>query len=171
MRLSKKISILLLRKGLNQESLAEALDISQATVSRWISGVKPHKSTALKIAYFFNVPVEILLDDETELPDLRKPESFKTSDRKPVDNRNRRKRTVDAGDRLITEISDEEMNLWFENNPEEAKAVLRGIGKSYENMKKTLEDFENMIMQMKDSTERYKALMKKHNKRHRRQSN
>ncbi len=169
MRLSEKISVLLFQRSLNQESLADALDLSQATVSRWISGVRPHRSTAQKIAAYFEIPVEILLDDDAELPEELLQEPPKAVEEKPPGYHRRSNYTPEEiekfGDKTMAEITDEEMDLWFDNHPEEAEAIIRNIEKSYNKMKKSLEDFENMVAQLKESTKRYNTILKKNRKR------
>ena len=47
---------------LNQEQLAKRLNISQATVSRWLSGSKPNRHRAIFLARTLNVSVEWLLN-------------------------------------------------------------------------------------------------------------
>lgn len=68
MRFKEKIEWLMRDKGLNQETLASALELSQSTVSRWLNGAKPHRRIALNIAIFFNIDVDSLLNDEFDLP-------------------------------------------------------------------------------------------------------
>jgi transcriptional regulator with XRE-family HTH domain len=68
MRFEDKIEWLMRDRGLNQETLANALELSQSTVSRWLNGGKPHRRIALNIAIFFNIDVDSLLDDALDLP-------------------------------------------------------------------------------------------------------
>lgn len=69
MNFSEKISRLMLRKGLNQSSLGEVLGLSQRAVGKWLQGSRPHKSTIIKLADYFSVPLELLERDDLALPE------------------------------------------------------------------------------------------------------
>ncbi len=69
MRFSEKILILMDRKGIKQqERLAKEIGRSQSTVSGWLNGAKPQKSAIIRLADFFAVDVECLLNDDQDLP-------------------------------------------------------------------------------------------------------
>lgn len=77
MRFGDKILILMTRKGINQERLAALSGKSQSTVSGWINGAKPHKSTVLRLAEIFTTNYDCLMNDEVELPNWEPPEKVK----------------------------------------------------------------------------------------------
>ena len=69
MRFHEKLQNLARQRLLrNQEALAAYLGVNQTTVSRWLAGSVPHRSTAIDIAEKFGVPVDALLDDTKLLP-------------------------------------------------------------------------------------------------------
>lgn len=52
-------------KGLSQRALAEILNVSQQTIGSWETGrTEPDQQTLKKIANFFNVSVDYLLEQE-----------------------------------------------------------------------------------------------------------
>ncbi|MDR2523728.1 MAG: helix-turn-helix domain-containing protein [Synergistaceae bacterium] len=54
------------RKGLTQQALADELDIPRNTVRRWVNKkATPNAEMLQKLAYFFNVPVDELLNGPT----------------------------------------------------------------------------------------------------------
>lgn len=70
MKLCDKISKLRKRKGLSQEDLANELDISRQSVFKWECGENtPDLEKIKKLAKFFNVSFDLLLDDEKDLED------------------------------------------------------------------------------------------------------
>ena len=57
------------RRGLTQQALGTCLDLSHRAVGKWLSGESiPRAEVAKKLADFFEVAVEDLLDDTRELP-------------------------------------------------------------------------------------------------------
>ena len=61
------------RKELAQGTVAGRLNLTQATYSRYESGVhQPDYDTLKRIANFFNVSIDYLLDNEKNLPDTEK---------------------------------------------------------------------------------------------------
>ena len=56
------------RHGANQTDLARILDISQATVSRWLGGSMPRAAVAAKLAEFLNCRLEWLLEGKGDDP-------------------------------------------------------------------------------------------------------
>lgn len=57
------------RKGLTQEQLAEAINISRGVLAGVESGMRaPSKEMAKKLAVYFNVPVELFLFEEAQSP-------------------------------------------------------------------------------------------------------
>ena len=60
----KQLKLLRIEKGLSQQKLGEILGFCNQTISFWESGNRePDLDTLLKIARFFEVPIEELLED------------------------------------------------------------------------------------------------------------
>ena len=59
-----KITQLCSKKGMSVARLAEELELSRATATKWKHGAKPYYNTLLKIANYFGVDVEYLADNE-----------------------------------------------------------------------------------------------------------
>ncbi len=68
MNFSTKIKALSVKKGITQRQLCSDLHMSLGAVSAWFNGSKPHPSKAIKLADYFGIPVDILLDDDAPLP-------------------------------------------------------------------------------------------------------
>jgi transcriptional regulator with XRE-family HTH domain len=68
MRFGEKVIILMAQAGETQMSLGETLGVSQTTVGRWLNGAKPRPKVIAGISAHFGVPIEILLDDEADIP-------------------------------------------------------------------------------------------------------
>lgn len=57
------------RQALSNLALGNALGgIAHTTIARWLQGSMPHGDAARKLAGYFAVPVDILLDDSKDLP-------------------------------------------------------------------------------------------------------
>lgn len=56
------------RRGLSTRALGAALDVSNGTVAAWKKGAMPRPDVATRLAEFFQVPVDALLDDTLDLP-------------------------------------------------------------------------------------------------------
>lgn len=66
---SKKLSDLRKSKGLSQEELAEALYVTRQAISKWENGsCIPDIVNIKAIADYFKVSVDVLLDDDVDLP-------------------------------------------------------------------------------------------------------
>ena len=63
---SDKFVKLCAQKGVHPTTVAEILGYSRTTGSKWINGAVPRKTTLHKIAEYFDVSVNELLDDETK---------------------------------------------------------------------------------------------------------
>lgn len=60
----KRLKELRMEKGLSQQKLGDYLGFCNQTISFWESGSRePDLDTLLKIAYFFDVKIEELLED------------------------------------------------------------------------------------------------------------
>ncbi|WP_167959049.1 helix-turn-helix domain-containing protein [Anaerosporobacter faecicola] len=67
MNLAKKILYLRKREGMSQEELAEKLNISRQSVSRWEVGTaQPDASNILQLSKIFDVTTDYLLHEEYE---------------------------------------------------------------------------------------------------------
>lgn len=65
MKLSEKLVLLRKQKGVSQESLAECLDVSRQTISRWESGTAlPDAANLVQLSKLFEVSTDYLLNDE-----------------------------------------------------------------------------------------------------------
>ena len=61
------------KKGLTQEQLAEAINVSRGVLAGIESGIRtPSKEMAKKLAVFFQVPVEVFLFEEITTPEQNK---------------------------------------------------------------------------------------------------
>ena len=70
-QLNQKLSRLIADKNLTQEQLGEALGIAHTTVGRWLSGKsKPYPRIAQRLANYFAIPIETLLNDDIDLPSV-----------------------------------------------------------------------------------------------------
>jgi len=75
MELKKKLSQLRKDKGMTQLELAEALDVSRQTVSRWEVGtVVPSLDNLVSLSELYQVPLDYLVREEAEKPEPGKPE-------------------------------------------------------------------------------------------------
>jgi transcriptional regulator with XRE-family HTH domain len=64
-----KVEALRRRRGLSQRALAHALKVDPSAISRWKErGSNPHEATVAQLAELFGVTVEVLTDDDRELP-------------------------------------------------------------------------------------------------------
>ena len=68
MTFSEKLSILRKRKGMSQEQLAEMLDVSRQSVSKWeAQQALPETAKIIIIANIFNVSIDTLLKDDLSI--------------------------------------------------------------------------------------------------------
>ncbi len=76
MKLSDKILTLRKRGGMSQEELAEKLNVSRQTVSRWeLGSAQPDANNILQISKLFGVTADYLLNDDSsdnDLPNVKK---------------------------------------------------------------------------------------------------
>lgn len=69
MNFSEKLNLLLKRNGMSVLSFAKTQNISHTAVAKWLKGkAKPTPAKMLEIATFFNLDVDVLLQDQQELP-------------------------------------------------------------------------------------------------------
>ena len=68
-RLGEKLRALRQRRGMTQQQLADELGFSHVYAHYLESGKKrPHAELLLKLSYLFEVPADVLIKDELELP-------------------------------------------------------------------------------------------------------
>ena len=73
MILADKITELRKKNGWSQEELAEKLDVSRQSISKWESAQSvPDMSRILKLSEVFGVSTDFLLKDEMSLSDVQK---------------------------------------------------------------------------------------------------
>ena len=60
----EKITELSAKKGMSVARMAQELGLSNATATKWRHGAKPYYNTLIKIAKYFDVDVEFLVDDD-----------------------------------------------------------------------------------------------------------
>ncbi len=87
MTISEKISILRRDNGWSQDELAEKLDVSRQSVSKWESGkALPDSDKVLALAELFNVTTDFLLRDSEEFAPLEEEASQEVPAPLPVEN-------------------------------------------------------------------------------------
>lgn len=70
MKLTEKMIDLRKKKGLTREDLAEQMNVSRQTISRWEFGeVAPSAENLKKLSKFYAVPLDYLLNDDAALPE------------------------------------------------------------------------------------------------------
>lgn len=70
MHFPEKLRRLMRSRGCTQASLGEVLDLSHRAVGKWLAGhSSPNPTTAMNLAQYFGVPVDLLLDDTKILPE------------------------------------------------------------------------------------------------------
>lgn len=64
MKLSEKLYSYRKKAGMSQQELAEQLDVSRQTVSKWETGmVLPSAEKLIRLSKLFSVPLDVLTDD------------------------------------------------------------------------------------------------------------
>jgi len=68
MKLGQKISLLRQQNNMSQENLAVAMGVTRQAVSKWeLDEVTPKTATLIKLAKLFNIEVQLLIDDDSEI--------------------------------------------------------------------------------------------------------
>ena len=100
MNISEKIQILRRDREWSQDELAEKLDVSRQSVSKWESGkALPDSEKILAMANLFDVSTDFLLKDEQEpiiVDDEKLPESTETLSVESVDDKHKNKKKLSA---------------------------------------------------------------------------
>lgn len=60
----KKLEQMCAKRGMSVARFAQELGLSNSTATKWRQGAKPYYNTMSKIATFFDVEIEYLLDDD-----------------------------------------------------------------------------------------------------------
>lgn len=85
MELKDKIIILRKKENLSQEQLAEKLNVTRQTVSKWELGeTKPNIDVLNAMAKLFDVNIEVLTNDELKLSDKKDNKTKKPKNRKYI---------------------------------------------------------------------------------------
>lgn len=75
MSVKVKIRTVRVEQGISQEALAELLEVSRQTVSKWENGqVRPSAENLARLSQVFGVPVDALLKDDWVPPEEKPPE-------------------------------------------------------------------------------------------------
>lgn len=69
MDFAQKLLQLMAHRRITQEALGDALGVSHVAVGKWLRGAKPRAVMGQRLATFFGVPPDSLLDDNRGLPD------------------------------------------------------------------------------------------------------
>lgn len=69
MDFAQKLLQLMALRRITQEALGDALGVSHVAVGKWLRGAKPRPIMGQRIATFFGVPPDSLLNDDCGLPD------------------------------------------------------------------------------------------------------
>lgn len=56
------------RRGLTTRDVGKAVELDHSAIARWLKGTRPYASSIAKLADYFRVPVDLLLDDSKDLP-------------------------------------------------------------------------------------------------------
>lgn len=72
MKLSEKLYSYRKKAGMSQQELAEQLDVSRQTVSKWETGmVLPSAEKLIRLSKLFSVPLDVLTDDSIGLTECK----------------------------------------------------------------------------------------------------
>ena len=99
MAFSEKLYELRKRRGLSQEELAEALDVSRQAISKWESGrALPETGKLLTVSEYFGVSLDELMKEDTQTPqpaarEQKEPEKIEPETNAP-DKPSPKKRTL-----------------------------------------------------------------------------
>ena len=105
MNFDAKLARLMHKNGVTNYRLAKDLHCSQSSVKNWLAGNKPKMEHVTKIANYFHVSIDSLLDPELD-PEQEKPA--------PID-----------GGELSISMRDQRLVSWFRSLPiEKQRAIL-----------------------------------------------
>lgn len=136
MTLSQKLVILRKTKGITQDELARALEVSRQSVHKWESGqCYPEVPKIIKMKEIFEISFDELLDEKIEvaLPEKKKRRSVKKDERNETSFENREI----ADEEIKEEISKLEVEVAA---PISAEPVIEEISVEVINEKKIAEE-------------------------------
>lgn len=74
MKLEQRLHDIRIEQGISQEALAERIDVSRQTISKWENGVvRPSAGNLAALSEVFGVPVDALLKDDWTPPEPPEP--------------------------------------------------------------------------------------------------
>lgn len=96
--LGENLKKLRLQRGVTQKAFAEALNVSSSAVSKWESGQnEPDMETMLKIARYYSISLEALLDGVQEKAEEKSISTDKNADSKYTPGRKERRKWLGIG--------------------------------------------------------------------------
>ena len=130
----EKITELSAKKGMSVARMAQELGLSNATATKWRHGAKPYYNTLIKIARYFDVDVEYLVDDDyddydewlSEVKGMTRVQYLGTineQDKKTAP-------TEDARNKVSARLLKREHTFLCSSNNEQTHALLQTTGKS-----------------------------------------
>ena len=70
MEYRKKLICLRKKRGLTQQELAEAVNVSRQAISKWeLGAAQPSTENFRSLSMFYGVPVDVLLNDALDIPE------------------------------------------------------------------------------------------------------
>lgn len=123
-----KLDQLCIKNGVSVTKLCEEIGLTSAAPTKWKRGAKPYYSTLFKIATYFNIDVEYLMDEQYLDYDewLQEVKGLTRTPVVQVDNWAKEKAPTDKADAL----DDEFMSLARQLTPGQAQRVkdfMRGM--------------------------------------------
>ena len=120
--LSERLKELRKRDGLSQVEFAKQFNISTGTIGNWETGARePDATTLMKIAKFFNVTVDYLLNDDEKNAPPQSDEAFEPelTEKDELDI----SRRLDA---MLSDLDKSDSALMFDGEPldDESRALL-----------------------------------------------
>lgn len=98
MTLNEKLAHLRKKEGLSQIEVSEKLAVSRQAVSRWESGEsRPSTDNLQALCKLYHVPMDFLLDDNTEIPNSKETRGTKKDQISGLGQ----KKSFDKGNRLL----------------------------------------------------------------------
>ena len=88
MKFYEKLIILRKKTLLSQEALAEKLNVTRQTISKWELGQsKPDMDKLIEMSKLFNVNIDVLTNDELSIDDIKQESNDKNTKQKNTGNR------------------------------------------------------------------------------------
>lgn len=117
-----KFSALCQKMGVSKSKAAESVGLNRTSVMKWKNGAVPSGATITKLAEYFGVSADYLLDNSDISPEMQKAPTLNKKDKRDI------KKKMDE----MLELFDSADALMFDGEPldEETRQLLRD---SYEN--------------------------------------